>query len=616
MYLRLLMLILLCIVSADCYGQFGNDRPDIVGQQELNTNEDVSLTIELSHLIVIDRDDIYPDDFTLNVRAGDNYTVAGTTITPDANFNGYLSVPVTVNDGQINSRRYYLTVTVIPVNDPPQITGQDDLTIPEDQTISISVGQLTVTDADDESFTLILSPGTNYTVSGNDVIPASNFSGTLSVTTMVSDGEINSEPFSLQINVTPVNDPPVITGQVPLQAIPGEPLTILPSHLTVSDPDNQYPGEFTVNFSPGENYSLAANIITPDQDFQGTLAVIVTVSDGLLTSAPFSLTIQVSSAPVNGIPFISGQAPLEVNEDESIMLELTDLEIKGLEEMENKDFSISIFKGINYTAEKNVITPDLNFNGDLTVSIALTDGTRTGNTFKLSIKVLPVNDPPEVELAMETITHEVGREPITFIGEIEISDIDSDTIYSAEIGFRPENYRSGNDSFLFKRYRKINGEFDTDAGILRLEGPASMEEYKTAIQSVQYSYTSNKKAVFETKTVYLTLNDGKDSGIPAETKIKLEPIPLDIPTGFTPNGDHTNDRWRITPVQQTDSFSKSIIKVYDKRGVLVYQSVGLESEWDGKFNNELLPVDTYYYTIDLNLPTAKAVYNGWVVILQ
>src|SRR5690606_7265151 len=107
-----------------------------------------------------------------------NYTVSGNTITPDVNFNGHLIVPVTVNDGRVNSRRYNLTVTIIPVNDLPQITGQVELTIPEDQTITISMDQITVTDPDDDSFTLVLSSGANYTVSGNNVVPARNFSGT------------------------------------------------------------------------------------------------------------------------------------------------------------------------------------------------------------------------------------------------------------------------------------------------------------------------------------------------------------------------------------------------------------------------------------------------------
>src|SRR5690606_22055399 len=252
----------------------------------------------------------------------------------------------------------------------------------EDQTITISLDQITVTDPDDDSFTLVLSSGASYTASGNNVVPARNFSGTLSVVTMVNDGENNSEPFNLQIQVTPVNDPPVITGQVALKTRPGEPLTILSSHLTVSDPDNQYPDGFTINISPGNNYALSDHAITPAADFQGDLSISVTVSDGLLVSAPFPLIINVSTTPVNGIPFISGQLPLEVNEDESITLKLTDLEIKGLEEMENKNFSITVFRGNNYTARSNIVTPDLNYHGELSVDIALTDGARTGNIFR------------------------------------------------------------------------------------------------------------------------------------------------------------------------------------------------------------------------------------------
>src|SRR5690606_23260361 len=213
------------------------------------------------------------------------------------------------------------------------------------------------------------------------------------------------------------------------------------------DPDNQYPDGFTINISPGNNYALSDHAITPAADFQGDLSISVTVSDGLLVSAPFPLIINVSATPVNGIPFISGQLPLEVNEDESSTLKLTDLGIKGLEEMENKNFSITVFRGNNYTARSNIVTPDLNYHGELSVDIALTDGARTGNIFRVSVTVLPVNDPPIVELTEQTITYEVGREPETFVDEIEISDIDSDTIYSAEIGFRPENYRIGNDLF-------------------------------------------------------------------------------------------------------------------------------------------------------------------------
>jgi gliding motility-associated-like protein len=56
--------------------------------------------------------------------------------------------------------------------------------------------------------------------------------------------------------------------------------------------------------------------------------------------------------------------------------------------------------------------------------------------------------------------------------------------------------------------------------------------------------------------------------------------------------------------------------VYDKRGSLLYQATGFENEWDGISNGQVLPVDTYYYTIDLNLPYMKQTYKGVVSILH
>ncbi len=50
-------------------------------------------------MIVTDIDNIYPDDFTLTVLEGENYTLDGESITPRENYNGDLTVPVYVSDG-------------------------------------------------------------------------------------------------------------------------------------------------------------------------------------------------------------------------------------------------------------------------------------------------------------------------------------------------------------------------------------------------------------------------------------------------------------------------------------------------------------------------------------
>ena len=96
-----------------------NDAPVITGQGALAINEDTALNIILSDLTVTDVDNAYPAGFSLTVLPGTNYTVAGATITPAHNFNGTLTVPVTVNDGAADSNTYNLTVTVTAVNDAP-----------------------------------------------------------------------------------------------------------------------------------------------------------------------------------------------------------------------------------------------------------------------------------------------------------------------------------------------------------------------------------------------------------------------------------------------------------------------------------------------------------------
>ena len=94
----------------------------ITGQAVLNTNEDTSLTVNLSDLMVTDPDNSYPANFTLTIMPGLNYTFAANIISPAAEFSGELTVPVKVNDGLIDSDTFNLTVSVTSVNDAPVVS--------------------------------------------------------------------------------------------------------------------------------------------------------------------------------------------------------------------------------------------------------------------------------------------------------------------------------------------------------------------------------------------------------------------------------------------------------------------------------------------------------------
>jgi len=94
-------------------------------------------------------------------------------------FNGILTVPVSVNDGEAGSNTFSLSVTVTPVNDPPVITTA--LSTPEETPLTPDASPLTISDPDSSAFTLAVQDGTGYTRSGNTITPETDFNGTLTV---------------------------------------------------------------------------------------------------------------------------------------------------------------------------------------------------------------------------------------------------------------------------------------------------------------------------------------------------------------------------------------------------------------------------------------------------
>jgi hypothetical protein len=100
--------------------------PIITGQNALSMNEDGTITIVKSDLTITDADNSI-DQVNISVLAGDNYTFNGNTVTPSANFNGQLLVNVMAYDNSQESLPYPVIVTVNPINDPPVVISNPDL---------------------------------------------------------------------------------------------------------------------------------------------------------------------------------------------------------------------------------------------------------------------------------------------------------------------------------------------------------------------------------------------------------------------------------------------------------------------------------------------------------
>jgi len=82
----------------------------IIDASTLSTPINTPLTLALSDITAVSPNG---ETLTLNVLAGTNYTVNGTTITPATDFTGTLNVPVTVSDATATSAIYNLHIDVI-----------------------------------------------------------------------------------------------------------------------------------------------------------------------------------------------------------------------------------------------------------------------------------------------------------------------------------------------------------------------------------------------------------------------------------------------------------------------------------------------------------------------
>ena len=84
-----------------------------------------------------------------------------------------------------------------------------------------------------------------------------------------------------------------------------------------------------------------------------------------------------------------------------------------------------------------------------------------------------------------------------------------------------------------------------------------------------------------------------------------------VPNAFSPNGDGINDTWIITGL---DTYPESVVKVYTRSGLVIFQTKGTDKIWDGTHNGKSLPMGTYYYLIDLNMGLPPI--SGWIMIIR
>ncbi|RNI21816.1 gliding motility-associated C-terminal domain-containing protein [Rufibacter latericius] len=115
----------------------------------------------------------------------------------------------------------------------------------------------------------------------------------------------------------------------------------------------------------------------------------------------------------------------------------------------------------------------------------------------------------------------------------------------------------------------------------------------TGLNNSQIPNPVAKPTVTTTYTVTVTTQDGCTSSDQVTINV-LQPI--EVPNGFTPNGDGINDVWDLPNLK---SYPDCQVEVFNRWGNKVFESRGYQQAWEGRMNGQPLPAATYYYIIRL-----------------
>jgi gliding motility-associated-like protein len=77
----------------------------------------------------------------------------------------------------------------------------------------------------------------------------------------------------------------------------------------------------------------------------------------------------------------------------------------------------------------------------------------------------------------------------------------------------------------------------------------------------------------------------------------------DLPSAFTPNGDGINDEFRVRGF----GIVKMTLRVYNRQGLMVFESQTQNIGWDGTFKGQPQPMDAYAWTLDVEYFTGEKI---------
>ncbi|MEQ1487199.1 MAG: Ig-like domain-containing protein [Methylotenera sp.] len=500
---------------------------------------------------------------SISINADGSYSFV-----PAADFNGTVpTITYTVKDTAGATATSTLILTVTAVNDAPKAVA-DVKTTPED---TLATGNVLTNDSDIDVGTTLnvtqftipgvgtFAAGTTATIPGKGSLvinsdgsytftPALNFNGALpQITYTITDnsGATNQTATStLDISVTPVNDPPVAVDDpvttnedIPVVLnlvandtdVDGDTLTVKSINGTAINPGTAQ----VITVPNGVVNVSAAGVVTftPNPNYNGPATFDYVVQDG--KGGEDTGTVNITVTAVNDPP-VAVDDPVTTNEDAPVVLNLagndTDVDgdtltvksINGTAITPGTAQVITVPNGVVNVSAVGVVTftPNPNYNGPATFDYVVQDGKGGEDTGTVNITVTAVNDPPVATPATPS-----GNEDTPILVNLAGTDLDG-TITSVTVASLP----SAAQGILTKADGTpvVAGAPLTPAeaaGLIFKPAP----NFNGVVDAITFTVTDNQGAVSLPATVDITIAPVNDAPVALNASINtLEDIPANV----------------------------------------------------------------------------------------
>lgn len=412
-----------------------NDAPEALND-EFDVNEDSSAYLDI---LANDTDpdaewldgEILegPSHGTVEMSEGEAY------YTPEAGYVGSDEFTYRAYDGESYSETALVSVNVLNVNDAP-VAVEDTATVVEDGSVIIEV-LANDSDADGDAVGLAAvngsANGSLEALADGTILftPYPDFNGSTSFTYSATDGILNSEPATVTVEVTPVNDAPSSgtnyyscdeDGQIVVNA-PGvlENDSDIDGDVLSARLDSE-PGNGTVQWSGDGSF-----VYTPNANVTGHFHMYYSAFDGQAYSPSRYVCLNVGA--VNDAPTVTDD-DASCDEDGSTSLNVlgNDSDVDGNEltaELKTDPANGTVTLAANGDA---VYTPAEDWSGTDTFTYRAYDGTEYSVIGVVTVVVAPVNDAP----AAAPESYEVDENTLLTVEAPGVlandSDIDGDAL--------------------------------------------------------------------------------------------------------------------------------------------------------------------------------------------